>query len=311
MQVIHVGKNKSINSIQKAIELLNGDEATIYLDPGIYHEKIKINKSNLNIIGTNPNDTIIINNDFAKKIHDDGQEFNTFRTYTLMLLGSNINIKNIQVINSSGPGKIVGQAVALSVTGDNITISNSIFKAHQDTLFLGPLPKDLIIRYQNFLPKDELIYPENNRILLENCLIEGDVDFIFGGANAIFKNCQIVSLTTSGYVCAPCTDQSQEYGFTFFNCNFSSQATTPNTYLARPWRDYGKCVFINCTYGPHIYQEGFDKWNDSTRDKTCRFYEYNCKYRDGLTYERIYFSKTLTENERKQYEIENIFKQKG
>ena len=44
-------------------------------------------------------------------------------------------------------------------------------------------------------------------------------------------------------------------------------------YLARPWRDYGLCRFENCTYGPHISPLGFDKWNDTDRDRTARFYE--------------------------------------
>ena len=44
-------------------------------------------------------------------------------------------------------------------------------------------------------------------------------------------------------------------------------------YLARPWRDYGLARFEHCAYGAHIAPEGFDKWNDTHRDKTARFYE--------------------------------------
>ena len=32
-------------------------------------------------------------------------------------------------------------------------------------------------------------------------------------------------------------------------------------------------VFENCTYGPHISPLGFDKWNDTDRDRTARFRE--------------------------------------
>jgi len=44
-------------------------------------------------------------------------------------------------------------------------------------------------------------------------------------------------------------------------------------YLARPWRDYGIARFEDCSYGPHIAPAGFDKWNDTNRDRTARFYE--------------------------------------
>ena len=44
-------------------------------------------------------------------------------------------------------------------------------------------------------------------------------------------------------------------------------------YLARPWQDYGLSRFENCSYGPHINPLGFDKWNDTDRDRTARFYE--------------------------------------
>ncbi|MBQ9027989.1 MAG: hypothetical protein IJ110_04400 [Lachnospiraceae bacterium] len=40
----------------------------------------------------------------------------------------------------------------------------------------------------------------------------------------------------------------------------------------RTW-DHGLCRFENCTYGPHIHPLGFDKWNDTDRDRTARFYE--------------------------------------
>ena len=44
-------------------------------------------------------------------------------------------------------------------------------------------------------------------------------------------------------------------------------------FLARPWRDYGLSRFENCSYGSHISPLGFDKWNDTDRDRTARFYE--------------------------------------
>lgn len=296
MQTILVDKNSTINTIKKALNLISSDKVKIILGPGIYREKVEIEHNNLSIIGQSPYNTIIINGDYARKIHSDGNEFNTFRTSTVMIIGSNINLENLQIINDSGYGEKIGQAVALSLYGNNILVRNSILKGYQDTLFLGPLPVDLIERYENFLPSNmrKKIYP--NFMLFENCFIEGSVDFIFGSATAYFKNCTINSLLP-GFITAPSTPKDQQLGFTFWNCLFTSPLKYPHSYLARPWRDFGQVVFINCQYDIHIYQEGFNKWSGTTRDQTCRFYEYNCSYLNQMPYQRIYFSRYLKEEE--------------
>ncbi len=309
MKKINVKKNSKINTINQALELID-EGGTIYIYPGIYQEKIKVKKNNLKIYGLDPEKTIIIHNDYALKIHKDGKEYNTFRTYTMLLAANNIHLKNLQIVNNSGSGKIYGQAVALATYGDNIKIENCILDAFQDTLFLGPLPLDLRIRYQDFLPDDELRPLTNARVLIENSTILGDVDFIFGCANAFFENCDIIS-KGGGYVTAPATDKEQEYGLTFYFCRFTSMDDKPHSFLARPWRDYGKAVFIDCIYGNHIYEEGFNKWNDSNRDKTCRFYELNCHYHNHKNYERVSFGKKLQESDRNTYLKNNTLKARG
>lgn len=65
----------------------------------------------------------------------------------------------------------------------------------------------------------------------------------------------------------------QNEGLQFINCRLISNAAQNSVFLARPWRDYGIVVFDNCYMENHIKSEGFDKWNDTNRDKTCRFSE--------------------------------------
>lgn len=310
MKRIVVDQKSEINTITKALALINpDDENEIFIKTGVYYEKIKVTGNNIKIIGENQQKTIITYNDYATKIHADGKEYNTFRTYTLMLLGNNITLSNLTVVNTSGDGSIYGQAVALATLGDMITIDNCQLLAHQDTLFLGPLPRDLITRYQDFLPSDELIYPINHRVMIKKSFIQGDVDFVFGGANAYFENCTFESLLRPGYVFAPSTEKDEEYGFTINRSLFKGLSLTPNTYLARPWRDYGKVVIMNSKFENHIYNEGFDKWNDTNRDKTCRFYEYNNAYLDSHKYHRCHFVKNLTLEETKKYQLKRIFKE--
>ena len=79
-----------------------------------------------------------------------------------------------------------------------------------------------------------------------------------------------------GYLAAPAHALEQKSGFLFRDCRLTAaEGVEPGSiFLARPWRDYGLCEFVNCeTVGEHISPLGFDKWNDTQRDKTARFYE--------------------------------------
>jgi pectinesterase len=156
-------------------------------------------------------------------------------------------------------------------------MENCILRSTQDTLFLGPLPSDLIGRYEGFL-HDELRRFGWFRQSFRNCRIEGTVDFIFGCGDAVFEDCEIRSLQDKrnvGFVAAPAHDIQQKEGFRFCRCQFTAEQEVPagSIFLARPWRDYGLSVFTDCTYDFHIAPEGFDKWQGTNRDGTARFYE--------------------------------------
>ena len=135
--------------------------------------------------------TIITNNDYFHKILKDSNEANTFRTYTCLITGDNVEISNLTIENTSLPSSKYGQAVALHVCGDNFKCDHVTLKSAQDTLFTGPLPKDLIIRHQGFLPESHLKYRKTIQIY-DSCDIYGNVDFIFGDAYALFINCNII-----------------------------------------------------------------------------------------------------------------------
>jgi pectinesterase len=170
-----------------------------------------------------------------------------------------------------------GQEVALSVVADRFRMENCRLVSTQDTLFLGPLPSDLIGRYEGFL-LDPLRRGGPMKQEFLSCTIEGTVDFIFGCGEARFENCEIRSLNDKrniGYVAAPSHGLRQKEGFTFRNyCLTCEEGVAPGSiYLARPWRDYGMVRFENCTYGPHIATVGFDPWSGTRRDLTARFHE--------------------------------------
>ena len=250
---------------------------TISLAPGVYRTKLLITTPGLTIRGAGADKTILVWDDYAKKLDEQGREYITFRTWTVAVCADGVTMEDLAIVNDAGHPEEKGQEVALTVYSDLFTMSRCRLASTQDTLFLGPLPRDLIARYDGFLP-DCLRKEVVCRQRFSHCRIEGTVDFIFGCGEAVFENCEIRSVYDvrgCGYAAAPAHEREQEKGFQFIRCRFTAEETVApgSVYLARPWRDYGLCAFRDCRYGSHIAPAGFDKWNDTQRDRTARFYE--------------------------------------
>ena len=277
----------------------------IYFDKGTHYTKLSfddayyrengIENQSLHIKGAGMDATTISWSDggFDKAPDDKGIKLGTFRSYTMFVSGNEVIIEDLTIENTAGDGRIRGQAIALYADASKVTCRRVHLKGHQDTLFMSPLPLEE-------REKDGFTGPRQNSPRLmttqyyEDCIIEGDVDFIFGGANATFKNCTIVSLyraplrdmttiskeqpatyveqAVQGFVCAPNTPEG-ESGFRFIDCSFiTDRCPDGSVYLARPWRPYGAAVFKNCTFGPHIHPDLFAGWKDvHTLEPTARF----------------------------------------
>lgn len=245
--------------LQKAIDGLPSNEpAEIVLQPGIYRQKLRLKQDRLRITGHSPEDTVLVWGDSAWKYHEDGKLFNTFRTPTLTVLGSDVELRNLTVQNDAGRGADVGQAVALSLSGDRILVSGCRLSGHQDTVFCGPLPEDLCVRYRGFLPEEELD-PSSRSARFQDCLLEGDVDFLFGSGTVWFEDCRI-RLLGRGYVAAPSTPASVPYGFVFTGCEIANLGTPGEGFLARPWRAHGAALFLDCRFVGVFHPARFEDW---------------------------------------------------
>ena len=255
--------------------------SVIHLAPGVYRQKVVIRTPKLTVLGAGAGKTRIVFDDYARKRGEDGFEYITFRSYTLAVCADGVRMQDLSVINDAGQPEVKGQQVALSVLGTDFMMKGCTLTSTQDTLFVGPLPTDLIERYEGFL-MDGLRRGGDMTQVFQNCTIEGTVDFIFGCGNARFEDCCIRSLADArnvGYVAAPAHSAEQAAGFIFRNCSLicAEGVEDSSIYLARPWRDYGMVRFENCDYGSHIAPEGFDKWSGTDRDRTARFFEVPAK----------------------------------
>ncbi len=256
----------SIADALLAIEQEQGDTVspvTIHLAPGTYRECVEIRRPNLTLEGESAASTRIVSKKGAFETMPDGTARGTFRTYAVLVDAPGCTIRNLTIANEAGDGRQVGQVIALYADGDRFVCDSCEILGHQDTLFLGPLPlKEM--KPGGFRGPKEKSPRTMTRQYFRRCLIEGDVDFIFGSACAYFDGCEIRSLARdaepAGYVTASSTPSGEPYGFVFHGCSFTGLAAKCSVYLGRPWREHAKCALVSCWLGSHIKPEGWYLW---------------------------------------------------
>ena len=251
--------------IQDAINAVPyGTEAEIIVSDGVYHEKLLSDKKDLSIRGEGR--VCIINSDSALETMERGRKRGTFRTYTAFFSGERLHLENITIVNGSGSGKMVGQAIALYLDVDQATIDNVRLLSHQDTLFLAPLPETEREKNGFYGPR-HLLPRKRTRTILRNCYIAGSVDFIFGGGDALFDGCTVESVEP-GFVTAP-SGHKDWTGFVFLDSEFVSRGLDDESvFLMRPWRPEGKAYFIGCSFSGHIDKRGKCGWEGEDRDES-------------------------------------------
>lgn len=256
-------------TIGAAVKKIRGDseeKIRIYVKDGIYHEKILVNYTinNLTIEGESRHGTVITNGDYASL-----NNMGTSGSYTLRIDGNNVTLKNLTIENSAGR---VGQAVALHTTGDRIHVIDCNITGNQDTLYASG---------------------RNSRNLYDNCYICGTVDFIFGAATALFRNCHIHALG-DGYLTAASTAIDNPVGYVFHKCKITAADEAEKVYLGRPWRPYACTYFIECELPVNIMPEGWHNWGKAENESTARYAEYKCTGPGANAAQRVGWLNTLT-----------------
>lgn len=282
---------------------------TVHIGAGTYKEKLDLERDNVTLLGEDAETTILTFDDYALFLMPDGIKRGTFRSYTLFVHGDNFTAKNLTFANTAGFGPKVGQAVAVYADGAHMSFENCRFLGHQDTLFTAPLPPT-VIEWGGFRGPRETAPRDNGIHYYKNCYIEGDVDFIFGGATAYFEECEIHSLTRNsdpdGYITAASTPEGRPYGYVFDKCRFTSDCEPETVYLGRPWRSYAKTVILHSELGAHIKKEGWHDWNKEEVKELAYYAEYK-NYGPGASPEtRVSWSHQLSDKEAEEYTKEKI-----
>jgi pectinesterase len=316
--IVAADGNGDYTRIQDAVDRVPSDNAepvVIHIRNGIYNEKLHIEKPYITLIGEDPELTVIVYGDYARKTFPNGEPYHTFNSYSVLIGTHDFTAANLTFQNSAGPGSEVGQALAAYVDGDRLSFRNCRFLGHQDTIFTGPLPEQPKDRSTFGGPKDaaQRIY---GRQYYEGCYIEGDVDFIFGSATAVFKDCVIFNKNRlsgekapeklqeqgiNGWITAASTPASIPYGYVFLGCMLTGDAPPDSVYLGRPWRNHAKTVFVDCWMGNQIRAEGWHNWNKPEAEETTFYGEYNSTGPGGRMDQRVKWAKILTAGEAAAY----------
>lgn len=296
----------------------------IYISPGDYYEKITISKPYIQLIGAGMEQTRIFFDAYAGQEYAPGSTWGTRGSGSVIVRASNIELHNLTIENSfdfltndalanEHPQKIRDtQAVALHLdaASDRVIVRNVKLLGCQDTLFVNA-----------------------GRSWFDQVIVAGNVDFIFGAGNALFTDSEIMTLARGkesmphGYITAPSTHITREFGLTFINCRLTRAAGVPDnsTPLGRPWQPttqftdgryadpnaIGKAVFINTEMDAHITYDGWYSMNGTAKDGTkvpfppekARFFEYQ-SFGAGAKINKS--RRQLSDDEERKYSRENI-----
>ena len=255
--------------VQAAVDALPETGGQVLIRAGEYREKIVVHRDHVFLKGEDRDRTVIAWNGCAKDRYEDGTEKGTFLSATVMTTGKDITVENLTVVNDAGDGREVGQAVAVYAAGDRGIWRNCRLIAHQDTLFCGP------IRLPNVKADiggrtgcaEQAARVEDgpltgSRQYFENCLIRGDVDFIFGPYRCWFEECTLFMNRRGGWYTAANTHEAQPFGFVFRRCRLTGECGPGEGFLGRPWRKLARTVFLECEMDEHVAPEGFRDWDE-------------------------------------------------
>ncbi|XP_047078779.1 probable pectinesterase 8 [Lolium rigidum] len=249
----------TVQSAVDAVPRYSKKRNVLWINKGIYFEKVTVpaTKPNITFQGQGFDLTAIMWNDTANSSHG------TFYSASVSVFATGFVAKNISFMNVAPiprPGDVGAQAVAIRISGDQAAFWGCGFLGAQDTL-----------------------HDDRGRHYFKECFIQGSIDFIFGDARSLYENCRLISIadpvpagvrTITGSVTAQARESNQDNnGYSFVNCSIGG---TGRIWLGRAWRPYSRVVFAYTSMSDIIASDGWNDWNDPSRDQNVFYGEYKC-----------------------------------
>jgi pectinesterase len=274
--------------VQAALDSLPNSNTTptqIRIAPGTYREKLVVAVPNVTLCGQagQAAQTILTYGDSANTSNGNGGTLGTSGSASTNISASNVSAENVTFQNSTPLGG--SQAVALLVSGSQVQFRNARFLSYQDTL-----------------------YVKSGTQYFKDSYVAGSVDFIFGGATAVFEDCTVHSAAGGVAVTAPSTEETVSYGLVFLRGELSAagSVSSGSVALGRNWRPHGAAAYVDTVLGAHISAAGWLPMGENTLD-TARFSEYQTSGAGAKPTERAPQSSQLSAGEAAAHTVDNIF----
>ncbi|MFJ7152978.1 pectinesterase family protein [Streptomyces sp. NPDC100445] len=220
-------------TVQAAVTAATGSGRTLVIAPGTYRETVTVDAGSTEMtwIGASedPRDVVIVHDNAAGTPRPGGGTYGTSGSATTTVRADGFTAHRITFANdwlrADHPDVTATQAVAAKVQGDRCAFLHCRFLGHQDTLYA-----------------DSAALGVPARQYYAHCHIEGDVDFVFGRATAVYEDCRFHTLDRTdlaaapyGFVLAPSTAAAGPRGFLVLRGRITSAAPDGYYKLARPW----------------------------------------------------------------------------
>ncbi|MEI7065486.1 pectinesterase PemB [Dickeya chrysanthemi] len=148
-----------------------------------------------------------------------GTTINTTCSAVMWSQSNDFQLKNLTVVNALLDTVDSGthQAVALRTDGDRVQLENVRLLGRQDTFFVNTSDR-----------QNDYVTDHYSRAYIKDSYIEGDVDYVFGRATAVFDGVRFHTVSSRGskeaYVFAPDSISSVKYGFLVINSLLTSDS---------------------------------------------------------------------------------------
>lgn len=239
-------------SVQGAIDAsTNG--STISVGVGAYYGIVYFtDKNDITLSGDDRNGTLIagVNNNILNPSTRGRALFGAEDT-------PGLTIENVTIHNETPQGGSQAEALAL-LSCDRCIVRNATIRSLQDTLLWS------------------------GRLYADNCLIEGNVDYIWGGGAVYFNQCEIKTVGRKGYN-LQARNPANGYGYVFVDSKLTADAGITGDILARiDVAEYpaSHVAYIDCELGPHIAPEGWTITGGGSTS-SLRFWEYQSRDPEG------------------------------
>ena len=191
-------------TVQGALDSLPANNVNLTLinvRNGVYTEVVEFKKNDVVLRGQSRDGTII---GYANNNNLNGS---THSRMAMKVNANDVALDNLTVTNSTAQDLSQAEALMIETSAARIIVNNCKLASYQDTL---------------------LANTATSKAYFNRSLIQGDVDFIWGGGNLFFTNCEVRWLIRLGNSAAlgpnpsPQASEVTSNGFSFVNCSLTT-----------------------------------------------------------------------------------------